>query len=155
MTARHIPVCWHLNGCLWKTLGAGGAVEVVAHLANKGQGIHGSHSCWPFLFFGPFKFMLGGWPHRNVSRRITSRYPETLVPSVQELNSPWLWPLTVILTLRIWRHWIGSVSTHVMSRITSAITRAATNPRSCRSLIICKRVKVIILLSSLSPWHKD
>ncbi|EGV92659.1 hypothetical protein I79_007435 [Cricetulus griseus] len=37
---------------------------------------------------------------------------------------------------------MGSVSTHVTSRITSATTRAATKPSNCRSLIICKRVKV-------------
>lgn len=91
----------------------------------------------------------------NATGRMTPVYPQKPVPPVQELDSPGIGPLTVILTLRIWRHWMGSVSTHVISRTTSATTRAATNPRSCRSLIICKRVKVITFLCSLAIQHRS
>lgn len=84
----------------------------------------------------------------SATGRTTPVCPQKPVPPVQEVSSPGIGPLTVILTPRIWRHWMGSVNTHVMSRITSAITRTATSPSSCRSLMIWKRVKFIIFLSS-------
>lgn len=51
---------WHLSGCCWKTRGAG-AVAVVAHFADKGQGTHHSHSSRLSLLFGSFIFLLGEW----------------------------------------------------------------------------------------------
>lgn len=95
--------------------------------------------------------LLGKWPHSEYCWESKPHYTQK---PVEEPYSPRVGPLTVILTLRIWRHWMGSVSTHVMSRITSAITRAATNPSSCRSLIICKRIKVTIFLCLLALLHR-
>lgn len=152
LTARQVSVCWHLSRC-HRTLGVGGVAGGSSRPCRQGAGAQGSHSPRLAILLGSFIFLLENVHTVNDPGRMTSAYSQKPVPPVRELDSPGVGSLTVILTLRIWRHWMGSVSTQVMSRITSAITRAATNPRSCRSLIICKRVAVITFLCSLAIQH--
>lgn len=152
LTARQVPVCWHLSRC-HRTLGVGGVAGVAADPADKGQVLRAATAPDLPSSWGHLSSCWENVHTVNDPGRMTSAYSQKPVPPVRELDSPGVGSLTVILTLRIWRHWMGSVSTQVMSRITSAITRAATNPRSCRSLIICKRVKVITFLCSLAIQH--
>lgn len=148
ITARQIPVCWHLSGCRWRTPVAGGAAGVGAHLADKGKAFIAATTPHSPSSLCHLSFCWEDGHTASATGRTTPVCPQKLVPPVQEVNSLGIGPLTVILTPRIWRHWMGSVNTQVMSRITSANTRAATSPSSCRSLMIWKRVKVIIFLSS-------
>lgn len=120
---------------------------------RKGQGIHRSQAPDSPSFLGHLSSLWKDDRRVSAAGRMTPVYPQKPVLPVWEVDYQGIGPLTVILTPRIWRHWMGSVSTHVTSRITSAITRAATNPSSCRSLIICKRVKVVTFLGLLAVRH--
>lgn len=91
ITARQIPVCWHLSGCRWRTPGAGGAAGVGAHLADKGQGIHSSHSSSLSLLFVSLIFLLGACPHSECYWENDSCVPTEASPpsSGSEFSRNW------------------------------------------------------------------